>query len=288
MELYQKRDFSTLLGDTFGFISDNFAHLLSNFLTISGVFIILSILNTYYFINKPVLDNPLHLLLLILILIGSIIMYSFIPIYLILYKNHKGTNFDYTDIIAFYKENAVKILSYSLTMLLLFIPLIIGFYIVLILITITVVGILLWPIAFAFLALVFALPLYEYLNTDKGIFESFGYAFSLIFKNFWATTSAVGILYSIIFILFYMGLIALGAFGGFVGIDIKDPDSINGAMQSYVAALSSPLSIVITNLVTILFYILGTVIGMVYFSQKEALENISSDNELDEIGTSAF
>ncbi len=288
MQLYKQRDFSTLLGDTFRFLSENLKHLLSNFLIINGAFIIATILNSYYFLNESFFSSPLHSVLIVFMALGGFVPYAFIPIYLVLYNNHKGTNFDYTDILDFYKENIGKLLSYILVMLLLFIPLIIGFYIVLILITITIVGILLWPIAFAFLALVFSLPLYEYLNTEKGIFECFGYAFSLIFKKFWVTTSAVAILYSIIFIVFYVGLAALGAFSDLIGIDTKNPESISSAMNSYIAVLSSPVTIVMTNLLTIIFHLFRVVSGMVYFSQKEVLEHISDDDELDQIGKSVF
>ena len=284
IKLLKARSFGEIIQDSFQFIGRNFIHFTSNFIIINGVFLVLTFLRSYYFGAEIKSFDTIQLVYITIVVIGGLISFAFTPIYMALYHKNNGAHFDYKDIFEFYKANFSKILIYFLVTLLLFLPLIIGFYIALIIITITVIGILLWPILFAFIYLLFAFPLYEYLNSDKGIFECYGYAFSLIFKRFFAVTSAIALIYTIIIVAYFVILAALGLFSSFVGIDFKDTTAIQTAMQSYFEVLSSPLTLLISIVIQILIASFSMSTGIAYYSQKEVLEKINQYDELDQLG----
>ncbi len=284
IKLLKARSFGEIIQDSFQFIGRNFIHFTSNFIIINGVFLVLTFLRSYYFGAEIKSFDTIQLVYITIVVIGGLISFAFTPIYMALYHKNNGAHFNYKDIFEFYKANFSKILIYFLVTLLLFLPLIIGFYIALIIITITVIGILLWPILFAFIYLLFAFPLYEYLNSDKGIFECYGYAFSLIFKRFFAVTSAIALIYTIIIVAYFVILAALGLFSSFVGIDFKDTTAIQTAMQSYFEVLSSPLTLLISIVIQILIASFSMSTGIAYYSQKEVLEKINQYDELDQLG----
>ena len=284
MKLLKERSFGEIIQDSFQFIGRNFVHFTINFIIINGAFLLLSFLRNYYFgIDLRSLD-AMQILYIVIMIIGGVISFAFTPVYMTLYHRNNGSNFDYKDIIEFYKANFSKILIYLLVTLLLFLPLIIGFYIALLVIAITVIGILLWPILFAFIYLVFAFPLYEYLNSDRGIFECYGYAFTLIFKRFWAVTSAIALIYTLIFVTYFIFISVFGLFSSFVGIDYTDSDSIQTALKTYMEVLSSPLALLINIIVQILIASISMSTGIAYYSQKELVEKTNQYDELDQLG----
>ena len=284
IKLLKERSFGEIIQDSFQFIGRNFVHFTINFTIINGAFLLLSFLRNYYFgIDLRSLD-AMQTLYLIIMIIGGLVSFAFTPVYMTLYHRNNGAHFDYKDIIEFYKANFSKIIIYLLVTILLFIPLIIGFYIAVLLVAITIVGVLLWPILFAFIYLVFAFPLYEYLNSDRGIFECYGYAFTLIFKRFWAVTSAIALIYTLIFVTYIIFISVFGIFSSFVGLDIEDPVAIQTAMESYLEVLSSPLALLINIIVQILIASISTSTGVAYYSQKELVEKTNQYDELDQLG----
>lgn len=281
MELLKQRNFSEFFSDTFGFIKENGKHFFTNYFIINGVFLILQFIKNYYVGQGVVLPAVFEILYVILILVFSVINYTFVTIYMILYTKRK-TNFDYKDIIQYFKEHLGRIVVFVLVSIILAIPIMIVFYIVLLLSLITIVGPFL---VYAALMLWFSLAFYEYMYTNKGVTDSFGYAWTLFTKKFWATTGSTALLGLIIMIITGFAFAFSGVFSGFFEMNSSDP---LGNIQKIQQAFFKPATLLISTFVTILMVTLQISQGIIYFSQKELFENISANDDIDQIGKIEF
>ena len=281
MQLLQQRDFSQFFSDTFKFIKENGKHFFTNYFIINGIFLILQFVKNYYTGQLVVFPALVEFLYLVLILVFSVVNYTFVSIYMILY-NERGTNFNYMDIIAYYKENAGKIAIFILMSIIIAIPAGIVFYIVLLLSLITIVGPFLVYAAFV---VWFSMAFYEYLFTNKGVTDCFGYAWTLLTKKFWAITGSTALLFLIIIVIFGFMMSLTGVFSSFADMNNTDP---LGNIQKIQQAFFSPVTLVVTTFFTVFMVTLQITQGIIYFSQKELLENISANNEIDQIGKIEF
>lgn len=280
MELLQKRDFSTFFSDTFKFIKENWKHFFTNYFIINGIFLLLTLVKNYFDGIGYTFPFLVEMIYLLLVLFFGMINWTFVTVYMILY-NERRTDFDYMDIINSFKENIGKIIVFILISILVAIPVIIVFYIAAFLLAITIVGILLLPLLYASLIIWYSLAFYEYLNSEKGIFDCFGYGFTLFTKKFWATTGSTALLYLIILIVYAVGLGATGVIGSFFEMNMNDPTSSILAMQS---VFSSPATLIMLTVLSILMVIVQISQGIIYYSQKELLENINANRNIDSIG----
>ncbi len=281
MQLLQERDFSAFFTDTFQFIKENFVHLLTNYLIVNGLFLLLHFaLNYMTDVENMMNFGPLYFVNLLVSLIMWFVSVSFAVIYMTLYNQKDGTNFNYRDIINYFGQNIGKILLFFLISLVMAIPLFIAFYIVMILFAITIVGILAIPLVYAAFYLWFAMTFYEYMNTNKGYFDAMGYGFSLFMKKFWATTGSSALVFLIIFVIVGLIVGAFGLFGSFAGINFQDPESV----MEMVAIFRSPGAVLVILVYTILFQFAQVNPGIIYFSQKEAFEGIKAKTNIDDIG----
>ncbi len=281
MQLLQERDFSAFFTDTFQFIKENFVHLLTNYLIVNGLFLVIYFTLNYMTDVESMMNfGPLYFLSLLVSLIMVFVSISFVVIYMILYNQNDGTNFNYRDIFNYFGQNIGKILLFFLISLVLAIPLIIAFYIVMILFTITIVGILALPLVYAAFYLWFAMTFYEYMNTNKGYFDAMGYGFSLFMKKFWATTGSTALVFLIIFVIVGLALGAVGLFSELGKINMQNPESLN----FFIDFIKSPGAMLVMILYTILFQFAQVNPGIIYFSQKEAFEGIKAKTNIDDIG----
>ncbi len=280
MELLQKRGFSAFFSDTFRFIKENAAHFFTNYFIINGIFLLLSLVKNYFDGAGDSFPVIIELLFGLVSIAFAIINWTFVTIYMILY-NEKKTDFDYQDIMNAYKEKIGKILIFMLASILVAIPVIIVFYIVMLLLAITIVGFVLIPLLYASLVLLFALALFEYLNTDRNIFDCYTYAFKLFSKKFWATTGSTALLYLMIFVIYGFALGATGMVASFMELNTSDPEDM---MVSIQTILASPSVLITLTLLSILMVVVQISQGIIYFSQKELLENISVKSTIDDIG----
>lgn len=280
MQLLQQRDFSGFFSDTFRFIKENGAHFFTNYFIINGIFLLIQMVKNYY-TNPMDINFMLEITYIIFAFIFGIVNWTFVTIYMILYSK-RGLNFDYKDVIDYYKQNVGKIVVFILVSVLLMIPIIIAFYISLILVAITIVGPFL---LYAALIIWFTLAFYEYLYSDQGILDSYGYAWKLFTKKFWATTGSTALLYLIVFIIYGVVLGLTGVFGAFFNMNGSDPV---GSMAAITKAFSSPIVLVEMTLLSVLMVVVQISQGIIYFSQKEQFENISAGDDIDQIGKIEF
>lgn len=280
MQLLQQRDFSGFFSDTFRFIKENGAHFITNYFIINGIFLLIQMVKNYY-TNPMDINFMLEIIYIIFAFIFGIVNWTFVTIYMILYSK-RGLDFDYRDILNFYQENIGKILVFVLVSILLLIPIIIVFYIALFLVLITIIGPFL---LYAALIIWVSLSLYEYLYTNKGILDCYIYAWKLFTKKFWATTGSTTLLYVIVFIIYGVVLTFTGVFAAFFEMNINNPED---TILKFSEAFTSPTTLVVMTLLSVLMVLVQISQGIIYFSQKEQLENISTNDDIDQIGEVEF
>lgn len=281
MQLLQRRTFSEFFSDTFKFLIENGKHFFLNYFIINGVFLIISLVKSYFTGTGSVFPFFVEGLYILFIFIFSIINWSFVTIYLILY-NERGLDFNYQDIIQSFKQQIGKILIFILVCILIAIPLGIVVGLVGFVLTITVVGIALLPLLYAVAVLWISMAFYEYLYTNRPVFDCLGYSFKLMSKKFWSANGSVA-LFLVVFMIFYIFIMGMaGMFDMF--IDMNSPGKTLEATQNFQQTLMSPLYLVLITIISVLGVTLQVNQGIVYFSQKELLENIQANKSIDEIG----
>ena len=281
MQLLQQRNFSDFFSDTFNFIKENGKHFFTNYFIINGIFLLLQLVKNYYVGQGVLLPAIFEMLYFLLVIIFGILNWTFVTIYLILY-NERSLEFDYKDILNYYQENVGKIIVFILMTIVISIPAIIVFYIALLLSFITIVG----PfIIYAAFILWFSLAFYEYLYTNKGIIDCYGYSWTLFAKKFWATTGSTALMLVIILIIYGVAFSFTGIFSNFLEMNSNDP--LSGIM-AFQRAISAPTTLVVMTFLSILMVLLQISQGIIYFSQKELLENIATNDEIDQIGKIEF
>ena len=281
MQLLQQRDFSSFFSDTFNFIKENGKHFFTNYFIINGIFLLIQLVKNYYVGQGVLLPVIFELLYVLLAILFGVLNWTFVTIYLILY-NERGIDFDYKDILNYYKGNVGKIIVFILVSFIIMIPAVIVFYIALLLSLITIVG----PfIVYAAFILWFSLSFYEYLYTNKGIFDCYGYGWTLLAKKFWATTGSTALLLVIILIIYMVALGFTGVFSSFIEMNTDDP---LGGMKAFQRAFSAPATLIVLTFMSVLVVLLQISQGIIYFSQKELLENISTSDDIDQIGKIEF
>jgi len=301
MQLLKRRNFSDQFSDTFTFIKLNGKHYFKNYFIINGIPILLMLLFIYFFVssfynlstfgtgNSPAviedfMTKNMGLFVVIVVVtvivafIFAIIQYSYTPIYLLLYRDHNGANFTAKDIYnKIFKEKLSKILIFFLVSLLFLIPVAILSIIAGVILLITIVGIF---FLFAAIAMFYNNALIEYLDSDKGIFDSFSYSVELIKINFWANTGAIGLF------LFITGILNGGiSLVTTLLTSLISVNTIDAKEQSIIAMVSLVASFVLSKGISIFLQILNQLaVNIVYFSAKEEKENIIGKAEIEKIG----
>lgn len=311
MQLYKSRGFGEYFQDTFAFLKQNGKHLFKNFFIINGLFLLILMVMGYFFskfyteviFGSLIYDSPsviddymnenagLFILLLVVFiivaLIAGVISYSFIPIYLKLYTERDGKNFNATDLIKSYKANIGKIMLYLIC------GIILGFLVFLIagiasfVLTITIIGILLIPLVIGAVSLLYQGALMEYLNNKKGIWDSFGYSWKLMTSKFWAAIGCVGLFYLMSYIAqqvvslipYIFGMINL-----FTEIEPgvnPDPNDIGKSVTILMLAIFL-LSFLVSSFLNLIVQLNQ---GVVFYSLKEEHENINTKSDIDLIGS---
>ena len=277
MQLLKQRDFSAFFSDTFLFIRENGSHFFINYFTINGVFLLVTFLKSYFIGVGETLPVMIEFLYVLFAFLFGVLNWTFVTIYMIIYSE-RGLDFNDKDILDYYKQNIGKIIVFLLVTILLMIPIIIVFYIAMLILLITIVGpFLLYAALFIWLALAF----YEYLYTDKPIFDSYGYAWKLFTKKFWATTGSTALLYFVVLIIYGVALSLTGLFSSF--LEMNSTDALDLAMKLQ-KGFRQPAVLVVMMFFSVLLVILQVSQGIIYFSQKEQLENISAKDDIDQIG----
>lgn len=311
-QLYKKRNFNELVGDTFSFFKLYGRHYFRNYLIVNGGFVLI-LLVLVFFLFKVFYEGTLSglnngapgnqfdsfiaenfLLFLgfgglsaILMLIISLISYLYPVVYLDLLSRKK--DFDTAEITRMVKSKIGKVLLFFILSMFTAIPLIaltfiLSFALAFILIGIPII-LLLIPAAGSWLSLSF----YNYISTDDDYFVSISKAFRMMKSKFWPIIGSTFVMYLIVQAI--VGTISMipyiiGVASVFTTLDNPgsfDPESSNPfsffvIMMLLVFVLSVLLNFFMQNLLLINN-------GVIYYSIREESENNTPKNDIDLIGT---
>lgn len=312
MQLYKSRDFSAFFQDTFSFIKQNGKHYFKHFFIINGIFLLILMVIGYFvtefytdFIFGGILqggnsstafDDYMNenfgifiLLAFVFISVGlvaGLISYSYSAIYLNLYSEHGGKNFETQQIIQVYKQNLGKLFIFLVCGILLGIPIMIVLGIGTFVLMITIIGLLLVPVLVGAFSLFYNMTLMEYLQHKRGIWDCFGYAWTLMTKKFWAAVGSVGLFYLMAYVA--QNVITIIPYMFFMGsMFTTTPEGISNSQEI------GETFMVVMLVVFFVTFIVGTILnnitqlnqGIVYYSLKEDNENINTKSVIDQIGS---
>lgn len=312
MQLYKSRGFSAFFQDTFTFIKLNGKHYFKHFFIVNGIFLLI-LMAIGYFISKFYTDIVfggvlqgnsntqieeymnenfgifilLMIFFLVVALIAGLISYSYSAIYLKLYAENDGKNFETKEIIQMYKQNLGKLFIFLLCGILLGIPLIFVLGIGAFVLMITIIGILLLPFLAGAFSLFYNMTLMEYIRQERGIWDSFGYAWTLMTSKFWAAIGSVGLFYLMAYVV--QNVITMIPYLFFLGDMFTSAQQGENLNPEEVGASLMVMMLVIFFITFIVGIILNNITqlnqGIVFYSLKEDNENINTKSVIDQIGS---
>ena len=126
----------------------------------------------------------------------------------------------------------------------------------------------------------------EYMQDKRGIWDCFGYAWTLIFSKFWHAVGCVGIFFLISYIIQnVIGMIPyiFGMASLFTTVESNtlEPQDVVSSM-TIVMLLIFFLTFVVSTLLNVIIQLNQ---GMVYYGLKETNENTNTKSIIDQIGS---
>ena len=306
-QLYKKRDFSQLVGDTFTFFKMEGKKYFRNYFIINGGLILILIVALYLLMsfffegtfaaaqngNSTFLEDSLYsnmgifltvgALLSLLVIIVSIVNYTFPVSYLSLLANNKEINT--SSLFENLKQKIGRSLLFFLFSLFILIPIMFIIMGITFLLVMIIIGIPLLLIIMPAVMSWISLSYYHYISTNSGYTEALGKGYEMLRRNFWTIIGSTIVMYLIVqvvvsivtFIPYFFGMASF-----FVNPDgmQEEPES----MVSFITILASAVMII-----SLVFnYMMQNLIlvnqGLIYYSATEVEENISINKEIDSIG----
>lgn len=299
-QLFKKRDFSTLLSDTFNFFKLEGKTFFKNYLVINAPILVI-IIFCIYLLSGSLLegvfqDNAnieallgvefayygfLIALIVILFLLSSIIAYSFPVLYLKNFEeNQKQTPALYIQQL---KANLGRTLLFGLGTSFIIFPFLIICMFVSLLLSVLIIGIPILILLVLATTPWIVIAYYHYTHSGTSFFTAYGKSFDIIKANFWATIGSTFIIYLIIQVItglitfipqtyYYINLFTL-----------EDNISEDELGPTFMIVM------VITMIVSyILSFFLNNILlvnqGLIYYSSKEQERSISAFNRIEELG----
>jgi hypothetical protein len=307
-QLYKKRDFSQLIGDTFSFFKLEGKNYFKSYFIINGGILLLLVVILYFFmkafidgtfaatqtgnsnyINDMMYSNMTNFVLfgiffVILISLASIINYSYPILYFKLIEEEKERTTE--AIFSLLKQKFGKAIIFYLLSLVVIFPLLlivfgITFFLIFILIGIPII-IILVPAVTSWITLTY----YQYITSEDDYFKAIGKAFEMVKAKFWPIIGSTVIIFVIMQVV--MGVITMIPY--FIGIAsiMTNPQNIEADPNGYVSTITI-LMTTIFILSIILNYVMQNLLlvnqGIIFYSIKETEGNISIRNDIDSIGT---
>lgn len=309
MQLYKSRDFSAFFQDTFAFLKLNGKHYFKHYFIVNGIFLLILMIIGYFFTkfysdllfsgilqnNPNAMDDYMNdnfglfilfaIVFIIVGLIAGLISYSYTAIYLKLYTENNGSDFDTKAIIKNYKVNLGRLFIFLLCSLLIGVFVLIISGTIMFVLAITIIGFLLMPLVIGAVSLFYNMTLMEYIEHKKGIWDCFGYAWKLLTSKFWAAVGSVGLFFLISYIIQNVITIIPYIFGMaslFTTIDSSKTSQDIGSTMIVIMLIVFFLTFIVS---IILSAIVQLNQGIVFYSLKEDHENINTKSIIDQIGS---
>lgn len=312
-QLYKKRDFSTLVSDTFSFFKIYGKDYFKNYLIINGGFLLVLLTLIYFFmkifyegmlsgINNQTYGNNLlfdnlyanlsyfitgGVIAFVLICIISIINYTYPIAYLKLIENN--TEISTKSLIDFIKSKIGKSILFFLASLISFVPIFFIVSLILIALSVIIIGIPLMLIVFPALISWISLSYYDYISSNTSFFTSVRNGYYLLKENLWANIASTVIMFVIVNVV--IGIIYMVPYLIGIASLFANPESFQEGGTNALDNLSFMMILMtIIMIVTIISnYLLQNLIfinqGIIYYSSKEEKENHTTKSNIDLIGS---
>ena len=307
-QLYKKREFIALVGDTFNFFKLEGKNYFKNYFIINGGLLLLLVVVIYFFSNifikgtfeglrngnQNSLANEIYgniglfigfgIAMIFLIMLISIINYSFPVGYLKLIEEKKERNFE--NLFKYFKSKLGRIIGFYFLSLIILLPLLaivvaLTFLSIFILIGIPLIFLLL-PTLTSFIALTY----FHYITEEIGYFEAIKKAVLMLKSKYWPIIGSTFIVQMIVQIT--LGIFTLIPY--FIGIItvFSNPESLQQNPDNAISFVMILLLVIV--IISIIFnYTLQNIVlinqGVIFYSCKEEMENVSINNNIDLIGT---
>ncbi|VXB67880.1 conserved membrane hypothetical protein [Flavobacterium sp. 9AF] len=308
-QLYQKRNFSEFISDTFAFLKEEGKNYFKNYFIINGpLLLILSVcvylltkvymeavfssmindnINSNGLLNDLMNNIPLFitlgLLSFLLIIIISMINYSFPISYLKLV----GTKSEITTqtIFDLMKEKIGKTIVFFFASLVIFMPILVIACILLVLLCFIIIG---FPLFFIVIPAFFSwvkLSYYDYISSEYSYMKSVGNGFDLLRSKFWPIVGSTIVMYIIYYIIssaITMIPYLFGILSFFTDLDSKPNQAETLSMMSILVTMVMVISIISSYTLQNLIFINQ---GIIFYSVTDEKENISIKSDIDLIGS---
>lgn len=304
--LYKQRDFSELINDTLDFYRVFGKNYFKNYILINGgpllaLLLLMYLLGDVFYetmtaslygpdsvIEDGAVDNTGLFMLggtfvAILVFLLSVLTYCFPVVYLKMVERNVVPTA--SQMFKAMLGKVGKIILFVLLSIITFFPIAIIMGALSMLLFVIIIGI---PFAFiiftAFLSWMF-LTFYDYINNDSGYFEAMRNGFNILFQNFWANVGSTVIFLIIIIVL--QG--ALSFIPYLFGIaDIFSTNPVEEMAKPELLSVAGMLMLLMFVLSTVVGYLLSNMLitsqGIIYYSAREANENLSLQSDIDLIG----
>lgn len=321
MQFYKRRDFGSIIGDTFTFFQHYGKNFFKNFLIINGLFIILSLILFFvfygrivaqafegnldgqnYFFEQYFQDNPVFFIFAIIfflvLMIGmGLVMYSYPVLYLKRASETGTTNIKVDEIMGDLKRIIPKFLIFLLGMIFIIAPIIFIIFGITVLLTMILIGILLMPLIFPVLINVMNFVFYDYYHTNRGFFGSLGYAirsqFSYTVANqgspfwkYWGAMIIMIIIYYVISLIFALvpTLLMTGSASVFPTAEMAaqmSPENFFTSGMGIFMFAIQIISMIVNMILTNAIFISS---GLMYYDSRTDLHRREDLNEIETIG----
>lgn len=306
-QVFKKRDFSQLVGDTFSFFKLEGKNYFKNYFIINGGLLLILVVALYFLIKfffegtfaaaqtgdndffvNSIYNNMgmfigIGVLLMLLIIIVSIINYTYPVSYLSLLADQKKV--DTSSLLEKMKSKISRALLFFIFSIFILIPImfiIMGLTMLLIMI---IIGIPLLLILIPAISSWISLSYYHYISTNSGYFDALGKGFEMLRSNFWPIIGSTFVMYMIVQIV--VSVVTFIPYIFMMGSFFVNPEGMQENPNDSLSFFTLMMSIVM--IISILFnYTLQNIIlinqGIIYYSVTESQENISIKREIDSIG----
>lgn len=309
-QLFKVRNFNSLINDTFTFFKVCGKNYFKNYLIINGgLLLVIAVLG--FIIGKVFLENffagvasgdpsqifgaefeenlgliiTLSILAGILLLIISIINYSYPVVYLTLFEKNKKP--DAKEIFNGIKSKIGRIILFGLLSLVTFLPLFIPVALLGVLLFVIIIGIPGTLILLAAYSSWIYLTFYDYLNTKDGFFTSMGRSWNILTKNFWPNVGSTAIFYAIMYVAQMIIWFITFLMEGIGGLMSADPQMQTDTTE--VLTVVGIIALIGFLIYTVFAFLVGNLLiinqGMIYYSAREEEENNSLKTDIDLIGS---
>ncbi len=306
-QLYSKRNFSSLVGDTFTLFKLEGKNYFKNYFIINGGLLLVLCIVIYFFMqiflksaflassqnnSNAFLDSILSnvslfiifgLAMILLIMFASLINYLYPVAYLKLVEEKKQrTLHNLTSLIKSKIGKTIQFyfLSIFIIVPLLFVLLGLSFALVFVIIGVPILFILL-PAYTSWISLSY----YEYISTNSTYFNALKKGLKLLKSKFWPVIGSNYVMQTIVQVV--LGIVVMVPY--FIGIFsiFINPEQSTQNSENVFSLLTILLTVI--TIISILFsYTLQNIIlinqGIIYYSIIEEQENISAKNNIDLIG----